>query len=143
LHLLSLPVARTDAPPTLHAVATPRPPLACEGDDASTQERLLIQRSELRIAKEAGVFRDRPVREYSIPRSQVPFLGMALRRALEGTEYADRVQWLADFDAIRTGVDAAIFMTEAKLKIRHGLDMKRVAREAQREMDRARKTAKW
>jgi hypothetical protein len=83
------------------------------------------------------MYRDRPVKGFSVPRSQVPFLGIVLRRALEGTEYADRVQWLADFHAIRTGVDAAIFMTEAKLKIQHGLDMKKATREAQQAVQRA------
>jgi hypothetical protein len=33
-------------------------------------------------------------------------------------------------------------MTEAKLKIQHGLDMKRVARETRQEIARRRRTAK-
>jgi len=142
LHLLSLTVPRTDAPVTLYAAAIPSPPLSCEGDDASTQERLLIQRSELRIARRTGTYRDRRVTEHSVPRSQVPFLGIALRRALDGAEYPDRVQWLADFNAIRTGVDAALFLTEAKLKVQHGLDMKKVTREAERELSRSQRSAK-
>ena len=44
LHLLSLSVPRTDTPTTLHSVVIPNPPLPCEEDDASTQERLLMQR---------------------------------------------------------------------------------------------------
>jgi hypothetical protein len=58
-------------------------------------------------------------------RRQIPFLGITLRRTLDGAEYADRVRWVADFNAIRTAVDAAIFMTEAKLKVHHGIDMKK------------------
>jgi hypothetical protein len=135
--LLSLSAPRTDTPATLVSPAQPKPPLACEADDESTQERLLAQRSDLLIAKRAGMYRDRPLQDFSIPPSQVPFLGMALRRALDGTAYADRKQWLADFQAIRTGVDAATFMIEAKLKVRHGIDMKKVTREAQLTMSRA------
>lgn len=137
LQLLPLNSPRTDTPATLHRVALPDPRLVCEVDDASTPDRLLIQRSELRIARETGMYRDRQTRSYSVPRSQVPFLGMALRRALEGVEYADRLQWLKDFQAIRTGVDAALFMTEAKLKIEHGIDMKKASREAELEKRRA------
>jgi phospholipase C len=144
LHLLPLTVPRTDAPTTLQPVATPDPPFTCEQDDASTQEeRLLMYRSELRLAQQAGTYRDHRVTEYAIPRSQIPFLGIALRRALDGTEYADRVQWIADFKAIRTGVDAAIFMTEAKLKVQHGLDMKKVTRESQTELRRTQSAVKW
>ena len=143
LHLLPLTVPRTDAPTTLQPVATPDPPLTCERDDASTQDRLLMHRSELRLAQHAGTYRDRRVAEYPVPRSQIPFLGIALRRALDGTEYADRVQWIADFNAIRTGVDAAIFMTDAKLKVQYGLDMKKVMRESQKKLRRTQSAVKW
>ena len=143
LHLLPLTIPRTDAPTTLQPVATPDPPLTCERDDASTQDRLLMHRSELRLAQHAGTYRDRRVAEYPVPRSQIPFLGIALRRALDGTEYADRVQWIADFNAIRTGVDAAIFMTDAKLKVQYGLDMKKVMRESQKKLRRTQSAVKW
>jgi phospholipase C len=138
LKLLSLSEPRTDTPATLVSPAQPKPPLACEADDESTQERLLAQRSELIIAKRTGMYRDRPVQQYSIPPSHVPFLGIALRRALDGTAYEDRVQWLADFQAIRTGVDASTFMTEAKLKVKYGIDMKKVTREAEQSISRTR-----
>lgn len=141
--LLSLSQPRTDTPETLVSPVRPDPPLACEADDESTQERLLAQRSELLIAKRSGMYRDRPVQKSSVPRSQVPFLGIALRRILAGVEYADRVQWLKDFQAIRTDVDAALFMTEAKLKIAHGVDMKKVVREAEQERKRSGKMTKW
>jgi len=140
---LPLTIPRTDAPTTLQPVATPDPPLTCERDDASTQDRLLMHRSELRLAQHAGTYRDRRVAEYPVPRSQIPFLGIALRRALDGTEYADRVQWIADFNAIRTGVDAAIFMTDAKLKVQYGLDMKKVMRESQKKLRRTQSAVKW
>jgi hypothetical protein len=54
---------------------------------------------------------------------------IALLRVLDGAEYPDRVQWIEDLKAIRTGVDAAIFMAEAKLKLQYGLDMKKLMRE--------------
>ena len=140
--LLPLDIPRTDTPATLVPAATPNPPLTCEKDDEPTQERLLIQRSELLIARRSGTYRDRPVEEHPVTRSQIPFLGIALRQAVDGASYADRVQWLADFGAIRTGIDAAIFMTEATLKVRHGIDMKKVARDAQRATLQAKKQAK-
>ena len=142
LHLLSLSAPRTDAPTSLKAVVAPDPPLSCEEDDATAQERLLMRRSELRIAQHAQLYRGRRVQEYPVPRSQIPFLGIALRLAIEGAEYPDLVQWKRDFDEIRTGVDAAIFMTEAKLKVEHGIDMKKVTRESQEALLKAKEQAK-
>lgn len=142
LGLLSLPTPRTDAPTSLGPVVTPNPPLNCGDDDKSDQEHLLIRHSELRIAQQSGTYRGKSVREYPIPHGQVAFLTIALLRALDGTEYPDRMQWKADFCTIQTGVDASLFLTEAKLKVQHGIDMKKVAREARQETIRSRKTAR-
>jgi len=38
--------------------------------------------------------------------------------------HTDREQWIAQYRAMRQGVDAALFMTDAKLKIQHGIDLK-------------------
>jgi hypothetical protein len=67
----------------------------------------------LRIARRTGIYRDRTIDKFPIPRAQYGFLAVALMRALENTEYPDRVAWIEDFKRIRNGVDAALFMTEA------------------------------
>jgi phospholipase C len=82
----------------------------------------------LRIARRTGIYRDRTIDKFPIPRAQYGFLAVALMRALENTEYPDRVAWIEDFKRIRNGVDAALFMTEAKLKVRYSMGMKKLAR---------------
>jgi hypothetical protein len=128
--LVALENARTDAPTTLTSPAASDIPLACEQDDETVQDRLMAQRAELRIAQRAGAFRERSVEEYPIPRVQNGFLAVALLRALENTEYPDRAQWIEDHSQIKNGVDAALFMTEAELKVRYGMDMKKLDRDA-------------
>jgi hypothetical protein len=128
-HLVALGVARTDAPSTLSPPATSDIALPCDEDDDMVQDRLMERRAELRVARRAGVYRDRAVEEYPIPRAQNAFLAVAALRALEGAEYPERVKWIEDYRAIENGVDAALFMTEAKLKARYGMDMKKLERE--------------
>jgi hypothetical protein len=95
----------------------------------------MMRRAELRIAQGTGRYRERAVEQYPIPRSQYGFLAVALRRALERAEYPERIQWVQDFRAIKNGVDAALFITEVKLKVRYGMDMKRLKREAKEELE--------
>ena len=134
-HLLGLQNPRADAPVTLHAPATSDNPLSCEDDDETIEDLLMEQRAELRIARRTGVYRDRRVEAFPIPRAQYGFLAVALLRAIENTEYPDRVAWIEDFKRIRNAVDAALFMTEAKLKVRYGMDMKKLAREGKEAVD--------
>ena len=49
---------------------------------------------------------------------------MALLKVLQTAEHPEREQWIAQYAGINTGVDAALFMTDAKLKIQHGIDLK-------------------
>ena len=134
-HLLGLQNPRTDAPLTLHAPATSDIPLSCEEDNETIEDLLMEQRAELRIARRTGVYRDRRVDAFPIPRAQYGFLAVALLRAIENTEYPDRVAWIEDFKRVRNGVDAALFMTEARLKVRYGMDMKKLAREGKEAVD--------
>lgn len=136
-HLIALQDARTDTPAALTAAANVDPQLAlsCEEDDETTQDRLMAQRAELRIAQRTGIYRDRRAEAYGIPATQYGFLAVALRRALENAEYPDRKQWIEDFNKINNGVDAALFMTEAKLKARYGIDMKKVVRQGTEQKD--------
>jgi phospholipase C len=135
-HLMSLPVARTDAPTSLNPPAKSDIPLPCEQDDETLQDLLMAQRAELRIAQRDRVYRDRAVETYSIPRTQYGFLAVALLRALDNTQYPERMQWMEDYRRIENGIDAALFMTEAKLKARYGLDMKKLSREGKEETRR-------
>jgi phospholipase C len=139
LHLLSLPSPRTDARSSLPPVAVNPHALSCEEDDDQAQEGLLIRRSELRLARRVGRYRDRPVDAYRVTRSQIGFLQVALFKVLQASEYPERSQWLEDYKAIATGVDAAIFMAEATLKVRHGIDIKRAIREGRQDARRTRR----
>lgn len=131
LHLMPLDNPRTDAPTTLNPVAISDIPLPCEQDDETEQDRLMAQRAELRIAQRALAYRERRVEEYPVPRTQIAFLAVALLRVLDDAEYPDRLQWIEDHKQIKNGVDAALFMTEAKLKVKFRVDVKKLARKAQ------------
>jgi hypothetical protein len=134
-HLLALQNPRTDAPLTLDPPAVSSIPLPCEDDDETIEDLLMKQRAELRVARRTGVYRDRAVEQFPIPRTQYSFLAVALLRAIENTEYPDRVAWIEEFKRIKNGVDAAQFMTEAKLKVRYGMDMKKFEREGKEAVD--------
>jgi phospholipase C len=127
LHLLSLETPRTDAPATLPGAAPNPDPLPCEEDDESA-DTLLAKRSELRIAQRSGRFRERRVTDFPLTSTQVGFVQVALLKALQTAPYPERQEWIDQFTTIATGVDAALFMTEAKLKLRYGIDMKRFDR---------------
>src|SRR3982750_626681 len=57
-------------------------------------------------------YRDRQLERYPLTRTQIGFLQVALLKALQTAEYPERVQWIEDYKAVETGVDAALFMTE-------------------------------
>jgi phospholipase C len=124
LHLLSLSTARADAPTTLPDVAVNPSPLDCD-DDALSEDSLMIQRSELRRARETGEFRQRSVEELKPTSTQIGFAQVALLRVLQNADYTERVQWLIQYQEMQTAVDAALFMTEAKLKLKLGINVKK------------------
>jgi len=141
LHLIPLATPRTDAPTTLPPVAANPNPLPCDdetGDD-ETVDVLLLRRSELRLAKTRGVYRDRRVDGFPLTRTQIGFLQVALLKVLQRAKSPDHAQWFDDYKSVETGVDAAIFMAEAKLLIRHGMDIKRLAREGRMAAKRGRR----
>jgi phospholipase C len=125
LQLLSLEAPRDDTPATLPDPAPNRHPLECEEDDEDT---LLARRSELRIAQRTGRYKDRRTAEFPPTRVQMGFAQIALMKVMQTAEYPERQDWLDQYKAIETGVDAALFMTEAKLKVEHGIDLKRFDR---------------
>jgi phospholipase C len=138
LGLLTLTNPRSDCPTALPPVAVNPNPLNCEDDDDSV-DALLLKRSELRLARERGTYRGMDVTQSLVPSTQVGFLQVALLKALVSTTMPDRGQWIDDYKAVNTNLDAAIFMTEAKLKVQHGIDVKKVAREGRRESARIRR----
>ena len=125
LHLFSLDSPREDTPTTLPDPAVNPKPLPCEEDDDKAEDELIAQRSELRIAQRSGRYRDRPTDELQQTSSQVGFVQVALLKVLQTAEHPEREQWIDQYKAISTGVDAALFMTEARLKLRHGINFKR------------------
>jgi phospholipase C len=127
LHLLSLSEPRTDAPTPLPDPARNPSPLGCDDEDESEDE-LLRKRSELREAQKSGRFRERRTTEFEPTSTQIGFTQVALLKVLQTADYPERNEWIAQYQAIETGVDAALFMTEAKLKLVHGIDLKRFNR---------------
>jgi phospholipase C len=95
---------------------------------------LMARRSELRLARARGGDGARPLTQST----QAGFLQVALLKVLVGVTPPDRDQWIEDYKSIKTNLDGAIFMTEAKLKLRHGIDVKKVEREGRREAARNR-----
>jgi phospholipase C len=128
LHLLSLATPRTDAPMILPPVAVNPNPLPCDEDDADSGVILRARLAELKAAQSQGVYRRNMVRERPVDRSEIGFIRVALLRVLQDSEYPDRQQWTEEYRQIHTNLDAAIFMTEAKLKLRYGADVKKEAR---------------
>lgn len=131
LHLLSLDQPRTDAPTTLTEAINPHP-LDCSGI-LETLDDLLLLRSNLRIAQEEGIYREREVREMRVHSTQIGFLQVALLKVLQTARHPERDAWIEQYKNIETRIDAALFMTEAKLKIRHAFDLKTYSKEARRQ----------
>jgi phospholipase C len=136
LKLAPLTTARANAPTQLPPIATVRPPLDCGKNADESKDTLLLKRSRLRLARAEGQVEGRKNEEFPLRKSQVGFLQIALLKALQTAEGLDRKQWIEDYKAIRNGVDAALFMSEAKLKVIHGIDVKRNEREAANELKR-------
>jgi phospholipase C len=126
LHLLSLESPREDTPTVLPDPALS--PLQCEEDDEDSEDRLVAQRSELRIAQRRGRYRGRRTRDIRPTSTQIGFVQVALLKVLQTAEHPERREWIDQYRAISTGVDAALFMTEAKLKVVYGMDFKRFDR---------------
>ncbi|WP_162625584.1 alkaline phosphatase family protein [Mycolicibacterium llatzerense] len=127
IHLLSLSEPRTDAPPSLPAPATNPESLGCD-DEAESMDGLLAARSELRLARTAGIYRERRIDEYELTPSQIGFAQIALLRVLNTARQPERDRWIEQYRSIDSGVDAAIFMIDAKLHIRYDLDFHRTRR---------------
>jgi phospholipase C len=128
LHLLSLDSPRTDAPTRLREPAANPHPLSCEEDDDQTEDALILRRSELRVALRNGRYHEQPIDALRPTASQIGFAQVALLRILQTARYPERQQWIDQYKAISNGIDAALFMTEARLKLQHGMDFKRFDR---------------
>jgi phospholipase C len=109
-------------------------PLSCGSFLETASDTLEILVQELRLAKRTGEHMGRAVEEYQIPKNQFGVLAIALSRILETAEYRDRQEWIDEFKSIKNGVDASLFLAEAKLKVIHGIDVKRIARQAATEL---------
>jgi hypothetical protein len=88
-----------------------------------------VSRSELRIAQRSGRYNEEPVEALRPTASQIGFAQVALLRILLTARYPERQQWIDQYKAIsNNSIDAAVFMTEATLKLQHGTDFKRFGR---------------
>jgi hypothetical protein len=137
-HLLSLSRPRSDTPALLKPVAVNPHPLPCDDEDDS----VVVLRTKLAAMEEGrdrGVFRDRRVEEAPVEKSRIGFLQIALLRVLQTADYPDREEWIDDYRRIRTKLDAAVFMTQAKLMVRHGVDVKKEIRLEREKFPRVRR----
>ncbi|MEV6842979.1 alkaline phosphatase family protein [Actinoplanes sp. NPDC051411] len=125
LHLLSLGTPRQDTPHQLPEPAVNPDPLSC---DDESEDALIVRRSELRTAQRDRVFRERRTDTMPMTPSQIGFAHIALIRVLQTAEYPERQKWIEQYAAMTNAVDAALLMTEATLKLRHGIDFKRFER---------------
>jgi phospholipase C len=124
LHLFSLSNPRTDTPTILPDPASNPNPLSCNEND-ETQDTLFAKSVELRTAKQNGIYKERKVSEIRLTPSQIGFNQIALLKVLQSAGDQERVQWIQQYKEIATGIDSAIFMTEAKLKVKHSIDLKK------------------
>lgn len=67
-----------------------------------------------------------------VAHSQVGFNYSALLKVLQTAKYPERERWIENFGRIESAVDGALFMTEAKIKLRHGIDFNRIKIESER-----------
>ena len=123
LHLLTPDTPRTDAPAAMPSPAVNPNPLNCEGD---SEDVLLKRRSELREAQRSGRFRERRTADVPATSTQIGFAQVALMRVLLTAKYPERERWIDQYEAIQTGVDASLFMTEARLQVSHDIDFSSV-----------------
>ena len=124
--LLSLASPRTDAPLTLPSPARNPSPLPCDDESIrKSADALLKLRAELRTdRRREGLGKDRPD-EFTVASTATGFLQVALLKVLQTAMYPERERWIADYLAIDTEADAALFMAEAQLQVIHGIDVKR------------------
>lgn len=130
LHLFSLATARTDTPARLPDVADSG--FDCEDEDEDTEEGLMSTRSELIAARNGGRYKDRSVESMEVAPTQRGFNFIALLKILQTAKYPERKLWIENFKNIKTGIDAGLFMTEAKLALRHGIDFNKIKYESAR-----------
>ena len=139
VHLISLDQPRTDAPTTLPSVAVNPNPLDCDHDDDS-EDVVLVRRAELRLARQRGVYREHRVEDVELTSTQIGFMQVALLRVLLDAEYPERQQWIDRYRAVATGVDAALFMTEARLKLQFGINVTKFGTDGERPRTRRRRS---
>ena len=132
LHLFSLSAARTDAPQTLPDVAESGFGGCDDEDEGESVDMLVAQRYELLKAIKSEKYFDKSTREIEVARSQVGFNIIALLKVLSQSDYPEREKWKEEFSKIKTGVDAALFMTEAKLLLKHSIDFKKIMRQSEK-----------
>ena len=75
-----------------------------------------------------AVYRDRATAELQPTSTQIGFTQVALLKVLQTAEHPERQAWIDQYKAMTTAVDHALFMSEARLKVQHGIDLKRFER---------------
>lgn len=130
LHLFTLDTPRTDTPAILVNAANSG--FKCEDD--KTAEDLIATRSELLVARKQGSKNYKQLKDTNITPMQIGFAHVALLKVLQVSEYPEREKWKEEFKNLDNRFDVALFMTEAKLKIKHCIDFKKILRDAENSM---------
>jgi hypothetical protein len=117
-HLLSLETPRTDTPAHLPDAATGL--LHCDGDTETIDKlaRVRIELMMLQNQRELTIEREIPASH-----TQIGFAYVAVLKVLKKSKYPETEMWKEKFKNIETKVDAALFMTEAKLKVYYNIDV--------------------
>lgn len=108
-------------------------PLDCEGF-FETVYQTMEKWSVLSLAQANSEFQGRSTRDFPVKRSQMGFLQVAMLKVLADVEAPERAQWIEEYKKVETGIDAAVLVEAAKLKLRHGIDVMRFKREDKRQM---------
>lgn len=116
LHLLSLTEPRSDTPTSLPPPAINPHPMNCGQDDL---ESLLEQRSALRTARDEAIYGGERVPPSPMTPTQVGFTQVALLRVLNDVQEPERSRWIERYKAVDSSIDAALFMVDAKIEVRH------------------------
>ena len=73
-------------------------------------------------ARDEAIYRDQRIPPLATTSTQVGFAQVALLRVLNGVPQPDRDRWIKRYKAIQSRIEAAIFMVDAKPKLRYDID---------------------
>lgn len=126
LHLFNPKGPRSNTPETLPSPATEPHSIDCSGFAlAERQSGLETTRAALAAGEDPAIKR---LEERPITGMQIGFAFIALQRMAVKQTQRERDRWRQRFTELKTRRDFLLFMTDAKLRLRHGIDHTRPVR---------------